>query len=69
VRSGAGTGTPIERLAPGFLNWVLGIAVVYSTLFGIGELLFGTAMKSTVFIVIALMSAVVLSRRLAEVKT
>jgi len=43
--------------------------VVYSTLFAIGELLFGTAMKSTVSIVIALVSAVVLSRRLAEVKT
>ena len=69
ARSGALTGAPIERLAPGFLNWVLGIAVVYSTLFAIGELLFGTAMKTTVFIVIALVSAVILSRRLAEVKT
>src|SRR5687767_4119282 len=53
ARSGALTGTPVERLPPGFLIWVLGIAVVYSTLFAIGELLFGTAMKSTVFIVIA----------------
>ena len=65
ARSPRTAGVPAERLAPGFLNWVLGIAVVYAALFCIGELLFGTPMKSVLFGAVSLGSGVVLSRRLA----
>jgi len=58
------TGPPMERLGPGFLNWVLGIAVVYATLFGIGQLLFGTWTTASLCIAIALASAAILARRL-----
>jgi Na+/proline symporter len=65
-RAGAPTGARVERLAPGFLNWVLGIAVVYSMLFAFRELLFGTPLTATVLIVVAAGAGVVLSRRLAR---
>jgi hypothetical protein len=52
------------QLAPAFVNWLLGIVVVYSTLFGIGEMLFGGRASAGVFVVLALVCAVVLSRRL-----
>jgi Na+/proline symporter len=52
------------QLAPAFVNWLLGIVVVYSTLFGIGEMLFGGRASAAVFVVLALGCAVVLSRRL-----
>ena len=58
------TGPPMERLGPGFLNWVLGIAVVYATLFGIGQLLFGTWTTASLCIAIALTAAAILARRL-----
>jgi SSS family solute:Na+ symporter len=38
---------------PNVLNWILGILLVYSTLFGIGELLFGTWPRVLLFFVIA----------------
>jgi Na+/proline symporter len=55
---------PVERLAPGFLNWILGIAVVYSVLFGVGELLFGYWLRGAGLAGLAIVSAWVLARRL-----
>jgi Na+/proline symporter len=57
-------GVPAERLAPGFINWVLGIAVVYSTLFGVGEFLFGAWLRAGVFTAVAATTATLLARRL-----
>ena len=45
------------EMGPNFLNWVLGIALVYSTLFAIGELIFGVWARTIVLIVIAVASA------------
>ena len=53
-----------ERLAPGFANWVLGIVVVYATLFAIGQLLFGEIVRGMLLAVVALVAAILLSRRL-----
>jgi solute:Na+ symporter, SSS family len=64
MRAGAITVPPAERLAPGFVNWILGIAVVYSTLFAIGQLLFGEFGPGLGFMAAALVSATVLARRL-----
>jgi Na+/proline symporter len=63
-RSGASAGARIDRLAPSFINWLLGIAVVYSSLFAIGELVFGEWSKALLFIAVALGAGVALSRRL-----
>jgi hypothetical protein len=57
-------GVSRERLAPGFLNWVLGILVVYSALFALRELLFGTLPLALVLIALAVGGGVVLSKRL-----
>jgi hypothetical protein len=55
-----------ERLAPGFVNWLLGIAVVYSTLFGAGEILFGAWTTAFIFSAIAAVTAALLARRLGS---
>jgi Na+/proline symporter len=56
------TGLPEVRgeIAPNILNWILGIALVYSTLFGIGEIIFGAWGRAALFILIAAVSAAVL---------
>jgi Na+/proline symporter len=41
---------------PNVLNWILGILLVYATLFGIGELIFGTWSRVLLFFVIAAVS-------------
>lgn len=53
-----------ERLAPNFVNWLLGVAIVYSTLFAIGQLIFGSLASFSGLIVIAAVCAAFLSRRL-----
>ena len=64
LQSGAGTGPASVRLGPGFVNWALGIAVVYSTLFALGGFLFGSMSRGLLFVAVALVSATFLSRRL-----
>ena len=64
ARAGLPRGAGAERLAPGFLNWVLGIVVVYSTLFALREMLFGSWSVTALLVAIALVSGMVLSRRL-----
>ena len=59
-----GTTAQVEPLAPGFVNWVLGIAVVYATLFAIGELLFGTWVVASLCVGVALAAAFTLAKRL-----
>jgi len=56
----------VERLAPGFVNWLLGIAVVYSTLFGAGEILFGAWTSAFSFSAVAAVTAALLVRRLGS---
>src|SRR5687767_515330 len=66
ARAGAVVTPPAERLGPNFVNWLLGIAVVYSTLFAIGNLMFGTLFKVVLQAGIALAGAVLLSRRVGR---
>jgi solute:Na+ symporter, SSS family len=61
----ARTETPAaERLAPNFLNWILGIVVVYGTLFAIGDLLFGAWLRGVVLAAVAVLGGILLARRL-----
>jgi hypothetical protein len=48
------------EIAPNLLNWILGVALVYATLFGIGDVIFGAWARAALFIVIAALSAIVL---------
>ncbi|MEX1129016.1 MAG: sodium:solute symporter family protein [Vicinamibacterales bacterium] len=64
ARAGLPATPASERLAPGFVNWILGIAVVYSVLFALGEMLFGTWSAGLVLTGIALITGFLLSRRL-----
>jgi SSS family solute:Na+ symporter len=63
ARSGV-TPASTERLAPSFINWLIGIVVVYSTLFAIGQLLFGHWLQGVTLAVLAVAGAAVLARRL-----
>ena len=59
--------TPVgEQLLPNVVNWVLGIVVVYATLFALGQLLFGGWPNAVGLGVAALVCAGLLSRRLAK---
>jgi len=64
ARAGGPASAPVDRLGPGFINWVLGIAVVYSTLFAIGDLLFGALARGAGLAALALVAALALARRL-----
>jgi len=64
VAKSAGIPERTGEIWPNFLNWILGIILVYSTLFGIGELLFGTWVRFTAFVVIAVAAGNFLIRNL-----
>ena len=64
ARAGAPGGQAMERLAPGFVNWILGIAVVYSALFALREVFFGTRMFAGALVAVAVVAGILLSRRL-----
>ena len=55
-------GLPERRgeIGPNILNWLLGIALVYATLFGIGEIIFGNWSRAVPFIVIAVGAGVIM---------
>ena len=48
------------EIGPNLLNWLLGVALVYSILFGIGEILFGEWLKAAIFIGVASVCGVVM---------
>ena len=64
IRVGGERTAPAERLAPSFVNWVLGIVVVYATLFALGQLLFGEIANGLLLSAAALVTAALLARRL-----
>jgi Na+/proline symporter len=65
IAARATTGSaPRERLAPNVLNWILGIVVVYSTLFAIGDLLFGYWLRGLALTALAAVGGIALARRL-----
>ncbi len=62
--AGEGAAGAPAPLAPAFINWLLGIVVVYATLFALGELLFGEWLKVALFAAVVLVAATLLARRL-----
>jgi Na+/proline symporter len=53
-----------ESLAPKFINWILGCALVYSFLFGIGEIVMGEIAKGAAFIAAGLVAGIIIFRNL-----
>jgi hypothetical protein len=54
----------VDELGPAAVNWVMGIAVVYSVLFMLREMLFGSWLLAATYAGIALVSMVVIARNL-----
>ena len=50
-----------------FVNWLLGCALIYASLFGIGKLIFKEWAASVVYIVIAVVAGALISRNLSRV--
>jgi Na+/proline symporter len=59
---------PTESLAIQFANWILGCALIYGTLFGIGKLIFKEWTTAAVYIAVAVVAATLISRNLASVE-
>ncbi len=67
---------PIERELPGvksdkgyvllFANWLLGVVMVLSALFGIGKFLFGDYVSSGIFFALVLITALVINKNLSK---
>ncbi|HEX6285523.1 MAG TPA: sodium:solute symporter family protein [Pyrinomonadaceae bacterium] len=60
VARAAGIPERTGEVWPNVLNWFLGIVMVYSTLFGIGEILFGTWPRVLVFLGVAAASGLIM---------
>lgn len=49
-----------------FVNWILGVVLVYTSLFGIGKLIFGDYLLAILFIFLAVISGFVIFRNLGK---
>ncbi len=56
----AGVPERTGEIGPNILNWFMGIIMIYSTLFGIGEIIFGRWSRVLLFLVIAAASGAVI---------
>jgi hypothetical protein len=64
----AGPGiAPQESLSLQFANWVAGCALVYSSLFGIGNLIFRHWLAAGICVVVVIVSATIVSRNLSRI--
>ena len=62
VRAEAGVGPPPDSLPQALLGWVLGVAFVYSALFGTGSFLYGRSTLALFWLVIFVVSGIGLWR-------
>jgi len=54
------------RLSLQFANWILGCALIYGSLFGIGKLIFKEWMTGLLYLLIAIVAGVLISRNLSR---
>ena len=54
------------RLSLQFANWILGCALIYGSLFGIGKLIFKEWMAGAVYLLIAVIAGTLISRNLSR---
>jgi Na+/proline symporter len=57
---------PTEGLGVQFANWILGCAMIYATLFGIGKLIFKEWMAAGICLTVAILAAALISRNLSQ---
>jgi hypothetical protein len=54
------------RLSLQFVNWILGCALIYGSLFGIGKLIFKEWATAALYLLIAIVAGVLISRNLSR---
>src|SRR5690349_7309709 len=54
------------RLSLQFANWILGVALIYGTLFGIGKLIFKEWLAGAVFLLVAVVAGTLITRNLSR---
>ena len=59
-------GAPTESLTIQFVNWILGCALIYGTLFGIGKLIFKEWTSAGVWLAVAVAAGLLISRNLSQ---
>jgi len=57
------------RLSLQFANWILGCALIYGSLFGIGKLIFKEWMAAALYLFVAIVAGVLISRNLSRGET
>jgi solute:Na+ symporter, SSS family len=57
---------PTEGLGVQFANWILGCALIYATLFGIGKVIFKEWMAAGICLTVAVVAAALISRNLSQ---
>ena len=60
-------GFPDEQIAGGALawvNWVAGVVTVYTTLFGVGKLIFGPRWQAVIYLTVAVLAFLLIARNL-----
>jgi hypothetical protein len=58
---------PSESLTVQFANWILGCALIYGALFGIGKLIFKEWIPAAIYIAVFLVAAALISRNLSNI--
>jgi hypothetical protein len=53
-------------LAPHLVNWLLGCVLIYSSLFGIGKLIFKDWLVGVIYLAVAVLSGLAISRTLSQ---
>jgi hypothetical protein len=66
VAANAGAAAPRESLGMQFFNWILGCVLIYTTLFGIGKLIFKEWPAGAACIVVAVIAGALISRNLSQ---
>ena len=54
------------RLSLQFANWILGVALIYGTLFGIGKLIFKEWLAGALFLLVAIVAGTLITRNLSR---
>jgi hypothetical protein len=54
------------RLSLQFANWILGCALIYGSLFGIGKIIFKEWVSGAIYLLIAIIAGILISRNLSR---
>ncbi|GAB6282292.1 MAG: Na+:solute symporter [Ignavibacterium sp.] len=50
-----------------FINWIAGVVLVYSMLFGIGEFIFANLLRGTIYVVISIVAIIIIYKNLSKI--